>query len=271
MGGLEVTVDTDERDVADLQVQVARAALHRVSEQLVDLHPLSLVLGRVEHATRRPCLRRPSGTFLRYPKHEAAAPRRRPRPGCIESRDDLRDRCQRYTVTAGRPASEAASTRLALLERGHAEGRRRLDGCRHEAERLEGRSWREPYDAAQDRDPDRGIGRRGGLPATATTASRSCWLPDRTRRGDLAWGLAKGGIEADESVERSRRTGGARGDGDRRRDRGVARRDALLLRVGGRPDPQDRALLPHAGDRRRPADRDDEMEDVQWFALDRVR
>ena len=35
---LQHPVNPDERDVADLQVQVARAALHRVAEQVVDVH-----------------------------------------------------------------------------------------------------------------------------------------------------------------------------------------------------------------------------------------
>ena len=40
---LQLAVDTQERDVSDLQVQVARPSLHRVSEQLVDLHGSSPV------------------------------------------------------------------------------------------------------------------------------------------------------------------------------------------------------------------------------------
>ena len=63
----------------------------------------------------------------------------------------------------------------------------------------------------------------------------------RTRRGELAWGLAKGGIEADESTEEA----------------AVRIRKTVhffLMRATG-------------GD---PNDRDDEMEDVQWFPLERA-
>lgn len=92
----------------------------------------------------------------------------------------------------------------------------------------------------------------------------------RTRRGDLAWGLAKGGIETDESIEDAavrevrEETGidaeieGSLGDTryfyvwDDVRVRKVVH--FFLMRATG-------------GDT---TDRDDEMEDVQWFPLDRA-
>jgi 8-oxo-dGTP pyrophosphatase MutT (NUDIX family) len=92
----------------------------------------------------------------------------------------------------------------------------------------------------------------------------------RTRRGDLAWGLAKGGIEADESTEDAavrevREETGIEAAieeslGDTRyfyvwddvRVRKVVH--FFLMRAIG-------------GDT---TDRDDEMEDVQWFPLDRA-
>ena len=88
--------------------------------------------------------------------------------------------------------------------------------------------------------------RRDGDGIEVVLASR------RTRRGDLAWGLAKGGIEAGRVARRRRGARGPRGDRIHGRDRVLARRDALLLRLGGDPDPQDRALLPDAMHRWRP-------------------
>ncbi len=91
----------------------------------------------------------------------------------------------------------------------------------------------------------------------------------RTRRGDLAWGLAKGGIEADETPEQAavrevREETGIEAEieaslGETRYFyvwEGVRIRKTvhffLMRATGGDPD-----------------DRDDEMEDVQWFPLER--
>ena len=92
----------------------------------------------------------------------------------------------------------------------------------------------------------------------------------RTRRGDLAWGLAKGGVEEGESMEEAairevlEETGytveleGSLGEtkyfyvwGDARIRKTV---HFFLMRfTGGDPD-----------------DRDDEMEEVRWFPLERA-
>src|SRR5437667_532329 len=40
-GGLELSVDPDERYVANLQMKVACAALNRETQQIVDVHPSS--------------------------------------------------------------------------------------------------------------------------------------------------------------------------------------------------------------------------------------
>ena len=92
----------------------------------------------------------------------------------------------------------------------------------------------------------------------------------RTRRGDLAWGLAKGGVEEGESMEQAairevlEETGftveleGSLGEtkyfyvwGDARIRKTV---HFFLMRfTGGDPD-----------------DRDDEMEEVRWFPLERA-
>jgi 8-oxo-dGTP pyrophosphatase MutT (NUDIX family) len=92
----------------------------------------------------------------------------------------------------------------------------------------------------------------------------------RTRRGDLAWGLAKGGIEADESVE----TAAVR---EVREETGlVAEIEADLgdtkyfyvwedVRI--RKTVHFFLMRAAGGD---PADRDDEMEEIRWFPLPRA-
>ena len=92
----------------------------------------------------------------------------------------------------------------------------------------------------------------------------------RTRRGDLAWGLAKGGIEADESVEQAavrevREETGI--DAEIEASLGETRYFYVWEDVRIRKTVHFFLMRATSGD---PADRDDEMEDVQWFALDRA-
>jgi len=92
----------------------------------------------------------------------------------------------------------------------------------------------------------------------------------RTRRGDLAWGLAKGGIEADESPEEAAVR-------EVREETGIeAKIEASLGETryfyvweGVRIRKTVHFFLMRAtgGD---PNDRDDEMEDVRWFPLERA-
>jgi 8-oxo-dGTP pyrophosphatase MutT (NUDIX family) len=92
----------------------------------------------------------------------------------------------------------------------------------------------------------------------------------RTRRGDLAWGLAKGGIESDESVEQAavrevrEETGiEARIEGSL----GETRYFYVWEDVRIRKTVHFFLMRATGGD---PNDRDDEMEDVRWFPLDRA-
>ena len=88
----------------------------------------------------------------------------------------------------------------------------------------------------------------------------------RTRRGDLAWGLAKGAIEPGETEEQAAVREVLEETGievDVESDLG----DIRYFYVGGRPRPQARALLPDADDRGDVEDHDTEMEDVRWFPL----
>ena len=92
----------------------------------------------------------------------------------------------------------------------------------------------------------------------------------RTRRGDLAWGLAKGGIEADESVEQAavrevREETGI--DAEIEASLGETRYFYVWEDVRIRKTVHFFLMRATGGDA---ADRDDEMEDVQWFALDRA-
>ena len=92
----------------------------------------------------------------------------------------------------------------------------------------------------------------------------------RTRRGDLAWGLAKGGIEPDESAEQA----AAR---EVREETGIEARIETSLGetryfyvwedVRIRKTVHFFLMRATGGD---PNERDDEMEDVQWFPLERA-
>jgi len=92
----------------------------------------------------------------------------------------------------------------------------------------------------------------------------------RTRRGDLAWGLAKGGIEADESTEDAavrevREETGI--DAEIEESLGDTRYFYIWDDVRVRKVVHFFLMRATGGDT---TDRDDEMEDVQWFPLDRA-
>ena len=92
----------------------------------------------------------------------------------------------------------------------------------------------------------------------------------RTRRGDLAWGLAKGGIEPDESAEQAAVR-------EVREETGIEAQIELSLGetryfyvwedVRIRKTVHFFLMRATGGD---PMDRDDEMEDVRWFPLERA-
>jgi 8-oxo-dGTP pyrophosphatase MutT (NUDIX family) len=92
----------------------------------------------------------------------------------------------------------------------------------------------------------------------------------RTRRGDLAWGLAKGGIEADESAEDAavrevREETGI--EAEIEASLGETRYFYVWEGVRIRKTVHFFLMRATGGD---PNDRDDEMEDVQWFPLERA-
>lgn len=92
----------------------------------------------------------------------------------------------------------------------------------------------------------------------------------RTRRGELAWGLAKGGIEADESAERAavrevREETGI--EAEIEASLGETRYFYVWESVRIRKTVHFFLMRATGGD---PNDRDDEMEDVRWFPLERA-
>jgi 8-oxo-dGTP pyrophosphatase MutT (NUDIX family) len=106
--------------------------------------------------------------------------------------------------------------------------------------------------------------RRNGEVLEVVLASR------RTRRGDLAWGLAKGGVEGDESMQEAA-------------VREVLEETGLTVEVESSlgetkyfyvwGDARIRKtvhffLMRHTGGD--PEDRDDEMEEVRWFPMERA-
>lgn len=92
----------------------------------------------------------------------------------------------------------------------------------------------------------------------------------RTRRGDLAWGLAKGGIETDESPEEAavrevREETGI--EAEIETSLGETRYFYVWEDVRIRKTVHFFLMRATGGD---PNDRDDEMEDVKWFPLKRA-
>jgi 8-oxo-dGTP pyrophosphatase MutT (NUDIX family) len=92
----------------------------------------------------------------------------------------------------------------------------------------------------------------------------------RTRRGELAWGLAKGGIEADESTEEAairevREETGI--EAEIEASLGVTRYFYVWEEVRIRKTVHFFLMRATGGDTN---DRDDEMEDVRWFPLERA-
>lgn len=92
----------------------------------------------------------------------------------------------------------------------------------------------------------------------------------RTRRGDLAWGLAKGGIEAEETPEQAavrevREETGI--EAEIEESLGETRYFYVWEDVRIRKTVHFFLMRATGGD---PNDRDDEMEDVKWFPLERA-
>jgi 8-oxo-dGTP pyrophosphatase MutT (NUDIX family) len=92
----------------------------------------------------------------------------------------------------------------------------------------------------------------------------------RTRRGDLAWGLAKGGIEPDESIEEAavrevREETGI--EAEIEETLGETRYFYIWDEVRVRKVVHFFLMRAVGGDT---ADHDDEMEDVKWFPLERA-
>lgn len=92
----------------------------------------------------------------------------------------------------------------------------------------------------------------------------------RTRRGDLAWGLAKGGIEPDESVEQAavrevREETGV--EAEIEASLGETRYFYIWEEVRVRKTVHFFLMRATGGNEE---DHDDEMEDVRWFALSRA-
>lgn len=93
----------------------------------------------------------------------------------------------------------------------------------------------------------------------------------RTRRGDIAWGLAKGGIEPDESTEEAAVREVREETGlDARIERSLGETRYFYVWDDVRIRKTVHFFLMRATGQGDVGDRDDEMEDVRWFPLDRA-
>jgi 8-oxo-dGTP pyrophosphatase MutT (NUDIX family) len=181
------------------------------------------------------------------------------------------DRFPRRTVTAGRPprkrrrpasATPAAGTTDDASKNAPSGGTKGKDGSR--AGR--GAVRKTPRKAETRTEVSAGgvVYRREPEGVELVLAAR------RTRRGDLAWGLAKGGIEVDESPEEAavrevREETGI--EAEIEASLGETRYFYVWEGVRIRKTVHFFLMRATGGD---PNDRDDEMEDVQWFPLERA-
>jgi 8-oxo-dGTP pyrophosphatase MutT (NUDIX family) len=130
------------------------------------------------------------------------------------------------------------------------------------------------HDASAERGSRSGSGETSKVRATRREVSAGglevLLAARRTRRGDLAWGLAKGGIERDESIEDAavrevlEETGI---EAEIEHSLGDTRYFYVWDDVGVRKVVHFFLMRAVGGDTR---DHDDEMEDVRWFPLDRA-
>lgn len=157
------------------------------------------------------------------------------------------------TPTTGMPNDESDNARRAGTKKGG--GSRTGRGARKRPRKAESRAEVSAGGVVYRRGPD-GV--------DVVLAAR------RTRRGDLAWGLAKGGIEADESPEQAavrevREETGI--EAEIETSLGETRYFYIWEDVRIRKTVHFFLMRATGGD---PNDRDDEMEDVQWFPLERA-
>jgi 8-oxo-dGTP pyrophosphatase MutT (NUDIX family) len=93
----------------------------------------------------------------------------------------------------------------------------------------------------------------------------------RTRRGDIAWGLAKGGIEPGESIEEAAIREVREETGlEARIERSLGETRYFYVWEDVRIRKTVHFFLMRATGEGDVNDRDDEMEDVRWFLLDRA-
>jgi 8-oxo-dGTP pyrophosphatase MutT (NUDIX family) len=93
----------------------------------------------------------------------------------------------------------------------------------------------------------------------------------RTRRGDIAWGLAKGGIEPDETIEEAAVREVREETGlEARIERSLGETRYIYVWEDVRIRKTVHFFLMEATGEGDVNDRDDEMEDVRWFPLDRA-
>jgi 8-oxo-dGTP pyrophosphatase MutT (NUDIX family) len=163
--------------------------------------------------------------------------------------------------TAADPQQKSATQQAAKKKTSRKKGQRL-----RQKQRTPGKSGRKPRGAPTKREISAGgvVYRRDGDEIEIVLASR------RTRRGELAWGLAKGGIEEDESAEDAA-------------VREVREETGLVAEIEASlgetryfyvwEDVRIRKtvhffLMRHTGGN--VEDRDDEMEEIRWFPLERA-
>ena len=219
-GRIQLAVDADERDVPDLEVEVARPPFDRVPEQLVDVH--AGLVAPVSHRPGRPPPRgRSEHTSVAVAAHLSAQPRiaRDGVDRMVELRTAGRDDGA-GDVGGANPPNQAPPPRPRRTTRRRLRAARRprrrsspprkatVSGVRNLARR--------PRHGPR---PQGGLGRRRRLPADGRRdRGRPRLAPDAARRARV--GPGQGRDRGGREPRGGGRPRGARGDGPHRRDRG---------------------------------------------------
>ena len=250
-------------------MQVARAALHREAQEFVDIHPGTCFGTCRGNPERRP----PPGYYPHVMAGEKAPDERQPA------------RNRRRRSRRRKPPAAGTATGTPPPERSPREGLRRADretqtaGASPRADEAQASTERKP---AKKKKPAAKRPRRiptqrevsaGGVlyRLDGEGAIEVVLASRRTRKGDLAWGLAKGGIEPGETREEAairevREETGL--EAEIEADLGDTKYIYVWEDVRIRKTVHFFLMRHTGGD---VEDRDDEMEEIRWFPLERAR
>ena len=255
-------------------MEVARTALDGVPEEFVDVHP-RCIFGTDPGDPERwaqgyypgVMAGQEGGPAPEEPGRPRRRRRRRTRPKGAAQEQGVRKSSSAGRRSAGKPAGKAAGQK-ADQKAGQKAGRAgsRTGGGKKRKKTARAKEASDPRIPTQ-----REVSAGGVVYRRADGAIEVVLASRRTRRGDLAWGLAKGGIERGETREQAalrevREETGL--DATIEADLGDTRYIYVWEDVRIRKRVHFFLMRCTGGN---VEDRDDEMEEVRWFPLERAR